>query len=147
MPAVLGALAFASGCGDLGPGLDGLAGEVDRQRQIWEAHAPDAYVVELERLCFCGEAARGPVRVTIQGGGVVSRVYVASGDTVPQEFSDLFPPVDGLFDILQEAVDRPAANVDVTWDPIWGSPATFFIDYSVNIADEELGFRVTSGPR
>jgi hypothetical protein len=145
----LGALALvalAGACADVGPEGDGLEAEVARQRQIWEARRPENYVVEVERQCFCGVEARGPVRVTVSGARVTGRVYSDSGAAVPEAFADLFPSVDGLFDILEDALARPAENVDVTWDAASGAPSSFFIDYSANIADEEVGYRILSGP-
>ena len=142
----LALLAVAAGCGDVGPEVGGLAGDVARQRQIWEARRSDRYVFELERQCFCAEDARGPVRITVDGSRAVSRVYTGSGREVAVAFADLFPTVDGLFDVLEDALERSADRVDVTWDPVSGAPSSFFIDYSLGMADEELGFRILAGP-
>lgn len=130
----------------MGPDVGGLVGEVGRQRQMWEARRPEDYVFELERQCFCAEDARGPVRVTVQGSVAVSRIYAGSGLAVTEAFADLFPTVDGLFDVLEDALRRSADRVDVTWDPDSGAPSSFFIDYSVGIADEEVGFVILAGP-
>ena len=46
----------------------------------------------------------GPVRVTVVGADVTSRVYVDSGDPVDPQMEDLFPTVDGLFEVLLDAL-------------------------------------------
>jgi hypothetical protein len=75
-------------------------------------------------------------------GVVVSAVYVEDGS--PAEVG--FPTVDGLFDVLEEAVRRDAHRVDVTWDPETGVPVDLYVDYDENVADEETGYRVTEIP-
>ena len=134
-------LATSGACGDLGPG-DGSFAEVTRNQERWQQQRPATYRYGVERLCFCGVEARGPVRVTVAGDDVTDRTYIDSGETVPGLFEDLFPTVDGLFDVLRDAIEREAHRIDVTYDPISGVPLDVFIDYQQNVADEELGFSV-----
>jgi hypothetical protein len=51
--------------------------------------------------------------------------------------------VDGLFDVLRDAMNEGAHEIRVTYNPANGVPIDFWIDYSENTADEELGFIVT----
>jgi len=143
---ILALLSLLGGCADVGPEVGGLAEEVAQHRRIWEARGQSTYLFELERQCFCGTEARGPVRVTVEGNQVTGRIYSDTGTAVPEPFADLFPSVDGLFDILEDALARSAERVEVTWDDESGVPLSFFIDYSVTMADEELGYSVLSGP-
>ena len=83
------------------------------------------------------------MRVSVSGQDVTERVYVDSGDPVPASFAELFPSVDGLFDILEAAIVGDAHVIEVTYDTVSGVPIDLWIDYVENIADEELGFRVT----
>lgn len=145
--AALGAAAAGVACSDLGPGGDDLLGDVADQRRAWESWRPQAYVYEVERLCFCGVEARGPVRVHVVAERVVAQEYVDGGGALAQDASTWFPDVDGLFDILEDAVRRDAHQVQVTWDPVSGAPLDFWIDYDVNVADEELGYRIVGAPR
>jgi len=144
--AALALLALTGACADVGPDVEGLAGEVARQRQIWEARRPGTYTMELERQCFCAPDARGPVKVVVEGVRVTARTYSDSGDPVPEVYAALFPTVDGLFDILEEAIERSAERIDVVWQAESGAPSSFFIDYSRNMADEELGYGILAGP-
>jgi hypothetical protein len=59
------------------------------------------------------------------------------------ELAELFPDVDGLFDILEDAFQRGAHSIEATYDPETGVPVEFFIDYIENAIDEELEMRVT----
>jgi hypothetical protein len=138
-------LALAA-CSDLGPTADGLAGEVAAQRRIWEAWRPESYTYDVERLCFCAVEARGPVRVVVREGQVLSRRYVEGERPVSEDYLELFPGVEGLFDVLADAAARDAHQVQVTWDPVRGAPQDFWIDYDARVADEELGFRIVRPP-
>lgn len=138
--------ALALGCAPGGPGTGTGADEIAAHRAQWVAQRPAAYVYELQRSCFCPPDALGPVRIRVQGTTVVSRVYVESGDTVRPPFAELFPTVDGLFDLLDDAVDRKADQITVTWSTDAGYPLDAFIDYIFAAADEEQGFHVSAVP-
>ena len=144
MLAIFGVAVSTVGCGVAGLG-EGPIDELERNEERWARFGPSSYVYGIERQCFCGEPARGPVRVTVQDGVVVSRTYVSTSDPVPADLEDLFPPVPGLFDVLRDAFERDAFSVEVTYDPQLGVPIDFFIDYAENVADEELGFEVIEG--
>jgi len=140
----VGAALLAAGstaCSDLGTDVMGRIQELADHRQLWQATRPAAYVYAVERLCFC--ALAGPVRVTVSDGAVTERVYVESGELVPEQQGDLYPTVDGLFDLLANAMGTGAHEVTVTYDEATGVPTDFWIDYQENVADEELGMRVT----
>lgn len=132
----------ALGCDGQGPDV-GLLQELQRNRLRWAAQAPSSYTYAIERLCFCGGEARGPVRVAVTDGVVAERVYVESGDPVSPSFADLFPAVEGLFDVIADAIARDAFRIDVMYDADTGVPLDISIDYEQHVADEELGFRVT----
>ena len=132
----------AAGCGILDPD-GGAQGELEDNRERWESVRPVAYAVVIERICFCGEEARGPVRVLVQGTIPTERVYTESGQAVSAELAPFFPTIDGLFDVLADAFDRDAHEVRVTYDGETGIPVDVWIDYEQYTADEELGFAVT----
>jgi len=130
-----------SACSRAGP----EPGELQRHRAIWERTGPSSYAYAVELLCFC--AFRGPARVTVRDGALVSIEVLEPEDGAPSlsqaELAELFPTVDGLFDLLEEAVDRDAYAIDVTYDPASGVPLELYVDYDENVADEEMGMRVT----
>ena len=74
LPALPLALLLA-GCSDQGPEDLGVHAEVEANRVKWVAQRPVDYVYEIERLCFCGVEARGPVVVTVAGGHLVTRAF------------------------------------------------------------------------
>jgi hypothetical protein len=86
------------------------------------------------------------VRVRVQGTSVQQRTYTETGIAVAASFAELFPSVDGIFDFLEDAVERDAHEVRVDWSEDSGVPLEAWVDYQVNVADEELGFRIVAPP-
>ena len=138
----MAALVLVAACGTLDP-VDGPRAELDQARALWEDFEPSNYTYSVRRLCFCAPDAIGPVRVVVQDGVVSSAAYVATGDTVATTFRDLFPAVEGLFDVLENAYDTEADGVEVTFDDDTGVPTQFFIDFIEMAADDELGYEIT----
>lgn len=133
---------IAGGCGIVDPG-GGERDELEENRELWESVRPEAYSVVIERLCFCPTEARGPVRVTVQGTTPLERVYTDSGVAVSSDLGPFFPTIDGLFDVLEDALARDAYELRVTYDSATGIPVDVWIDYDEFTADEEQGFAVT----
>lgn len=118
-----------------------LAGRLDDARDRWARNAPPDYEMVLFRGCFCGPEGRGPVLLTVRGGSVASRSYVEGGGEVRAEMVDLFPDVEGLFDVAAEAARR-ADRVEAEFDPILGHPVRLTIDWQRSVADEEVDYRI-----
>ena len=136
-------LASATGCGVLDPNDDGPRSDLELNRQRWEQVRPASYTMVLRRLCFCAPSGIGPVRVQVVGTTATERVYVDSGEPVSAGLAPYFPTVDGLFDVLVDAMDQDAHQIQVTYDGDTGIPVDIWIDYQANLADEEQGYEVT----
>jgi hypothetical protein len=115
---------------------------LERNAELWSSTQPAHYAFFLERLCFCGTEVTARVRIDVLNGAVVSRTY-ADGRPVPSQWQDLFPTMEGVFQILREALDREAFEFEAQYDPDRGYPRTAAIDYVENAVDEELGLRLT----
>ena len=51
--------------------------------------------------------------------------------------------VESLFTFIQNAIDRPAQKIRVTYDPTRGFPTEIDYDGAAQIADDEIFFRIT----
>lgn len=139
---VFSALLLLSACADSLTAVNERGGErIRTQRAIWEAQQLDSYVFETRRVCFC--AFVGWLEVSV-AGGTVQQVTALEEEDVPAWATADYPTVDELFDILEEAVVQDAAQIEVTWHASMGYPESFYIDYSKNVADEELGHDIRS---
>jgi hypothetical protein len=87
------------------------------------------------------------VRIRVEDGVAVEWTYVDTESPLPPSARPRFPTVGGLFDILRAAYAEDAHDVDVSYDPDFGYPTELSIDYDEQVADEELGMRVTEEPQ
>jgi len=135
-PAVLGLTLLIAACGDP-VGFDSF----EEARDRWEARAVDHYSFVLRPLCFC--IFTGPALVTVEGGEIVSVMDGETGEPIEDDRLVLMRTIDELFTLLDDAWKEDAHRVQVEYDPEYGYPADLWIDYSENVADEELGYQVT----
>jgi hypothetical protein len=119
-----------------------LRAELSAQRERWTVQRIEDYQLTFSRSCFCAPEGAGPVVLTVLEGQPVEWLYFLSGDEVETEWQAVFPPVDGLFDFLENAIDRSADAIDVTFDPELGLPTSVVVDYREGLADEEIAYEV-----
>jgi hypothetical protein len=134
---------LGSACRDLGPNSSDLLDDILLHRSIWESRRPAAYGVELERFCTgCTAEERGPVRLRVEGTTVMERHYTASGDPVPGSLVSVFPSVEGLFDLLEDAARRDIWYMNISWDSELSYPRDLYVDYDSNRTGDEVSYRV-----
>lgn len=110
----------------------------------YPAFAAEDYAYTLQVSCFCPDAGV-PIRVTVQDGEVSEAVYgekgaaVEAGDAAP-EYWEL--SINDIIDELNAATD--AENVQVKWPDGQDYPSSVSIDQSAQIADEEIGYTLSS---
>ncbi len=109
----------------------------------WERAGLRSYTYQFERSCFCPEEWRKATTVTVLGDSVARARYVEPDEQVPAENIERYQTIGGLFAKLQEAIDRRAYQMDVTYDPTYGYPTSAVIDYDQRMADEEMRFNAS----
>ena len=107
-----------------GEALDQAQAELDKHRALWEANRSDRYSFVLEPICFCPQNLLDPVKINVDGGAVTSVTYVDSGKAPEHDGYGRYITIDDLFETIQEGIDRNAAAVDVSYDPVFGFPRT-----------------------
>ena len=80
------------------------------------------------------------VRVTVQGDRVVAREIDGTSTSIPSSMFYLYPTIDGLFSVVQEAIDTRAWSIDAAYDTRYGFPTDIWIDYDHRVADDEEGY-------
>lgn len=124
--------------------FDPLADERDELRQAstrWTGQGPASYQMVMVRLCFCGFV--GEVRVTVEDGVRTSAIVVETGEPLDPRLEEVFFTIPELFEFLAEGLDSDPHEFRATYDATYGFPADVFIDYRQNVADEEMGYRIT----
>jgi len=131
------AVGLLAACSDaLGP----LQSELDANRRKWEAQDLSDYTYRFRQLCFCPPEITDEVWIHVEDNQVASATFVESGEPVGQPRLGELRTIDGLFDYLQDAIDREAHSIEATFDPTLGYPTHAAIDFIENAVDEEQAF-------
>lgn len=104
-------------------------------RSLWRAQGVASYTYVASRSCFCAPEAREPATVTVRAGVIVSVVSVESGLSRSPEG---YHTVEGLFDLVQDAIDKNAATIRAEYDSARGYLTSAYIDLDERLADEEF---------
>lgn len=132
--------ATLAACGDgLAPGTHDLASA----RQRWMSLGIDSYDYVKTLNCFCYLGGQ-PIRIAVRAGVVTYRTLVATGESLPVTPESAGDTIDGLFAIVSDAHVQGAATINVEYAPYFGYPSLVWIDYQVQAADEEMGWRIES---
>ncbi len=113
--------------------LDNLAAA----RARWNTQSGPTYSYKVNRSCECVLGGR-LMAVTVVKGSVTAAEYLDSGSAVELALLTYVLTVPDLFDLIQDALDRKAAYLAVSYDPIYGYPTRIEIDYSANAVDDEV---------
>lgn len=130
-------VAFASAsCSITAPEVE-IQDELERAERRWQNSGVTDYRYVVQRSCFCDPKSVGPAEVVVKGD-VVTVFDPATGEPYPEDHAALFPDVEGLFDIVREALADGADDIQVTYSSHWGHPTEIDIDYIRNAMDDEL---------
>jgi hypothetical protein len=121
--------------------------EFSRNREKWQDANITHYRMELNISCFCVFRDQMPLTVEVQDGQIVSTA-AADGtlvlDTDPNH--EYFAPhatIDLLFAELDSALNGGADSVTVTYDDTYGFPTEIAIDFSQEVADDEMYYSIS----
>ena len=119
---------------------DSVQATLLRYQDRWERSGITDYDYTGAWSCFCPQEYLAEVAVTVRGGVVTSVEFAGEEFTVAPPLPERFVPVEELFALLQDAVTRSAARIEVSYDERYGYPTELFIDYDEGMADEETRF-------
>lgn len=134
-------LLAAAACSDT-TGLSSQDDLLNQNRALWGRKGPANYQYVITRSCECLPESAGPVTVVVREGQVDTRHY-ASGAPVDPQYDQLFTSVPGLFELIQQAVDLPAAGLAVRYNSQLGYPESIQIDWVAGAVDDEVSYRIT----
>lgn len=128
-------------CSAVGPrrlGAERLAFAVALER--WNAQRIDDYAYSLQRLCECLNEWMRPVRVVVENGVIVSLSDAQTGAPVAAERAHMYHTVEGLFELIADAIERDADVVAVEYHPSLGYPVRITIDDDIQVGDDEFTY-------
>ena len=123
---------------------DSVTGQLLRARSRWDRSRITSYTYIARWQCFCIQEYVAEVEVRIESGQSTSTSFVDSSFEGEVPDPERFGTVENLFSHIAEAVAGEAARIDVEFHPETGYPTEVFIDQDERMADEEMGFTVTS---
>ena len=98
----------------------------------------------LERLsCFCHFDYPHLVAIQVLDNQIVSIRDVWTGAEVTMPPPDAFRTVDGVFSLIEDAINSGADEISVKYDQYVGAPTETYIDYHSAAFDDEVGFRIS----
>ena len=121
--------------------------ELSRNREKWQDANITHYRFSINISCFCAFRDQMPLTVEVRDGQIVHMATVDGTlvlDTDQNyEFYAPHATIDLLFAELDAAVNDGADSITVTYDATYGFPTEIGIDYSQEIADEEMYYSIS----
>jgi len=105
-------------------------------RARWSASGIVDYEYVFGRTCECTRETTRRMRVEVRGGSVAGATYRDTGE--PATMANGYPTVEDLFDLIDDAIQRRAAGLTVSYDGPLGYPTEITIDYDLEVADDEI---------
>jgi hypothetical protein len=136
-------VALATGCSELPGGNGRLPDDLADARASWRSKLASGYSVTWQQMCLCLADMVRPIQIRVSAGAIASAIYVDDQQPVGQPTRSSLMTIDEVFEVLVEAVEDGAVQVDVDYDPTWSFPVSVYIDYDRRIADEELSLALS----
>lgn len=136
--ATFAAALLAAGCGLVtGPSDADL---LEAARAKWNSQSlRQSYSFDISRSCYCGYPGALPLtRVWVFDGRITLAHHPHIDDPITAEVVATIPTVDGLFDLIAEAIANAAHEVRVRYEPDTGAPLEIRIDRIRQAIDDEL---------
>ena len=116
---------------------------LDGNRKKWDSEMASNYQFYFQWSCYCTMDFVAEVNITVIENRIQGAAFVEGGVPIPLDAAiKRYKVMDGLFDLLQSAIDDNAHTISAKYHPELGYPTEVWIDYEQNSVDEELGFSI-----
>ena len=124
--------------------------QLNQAQAKWKRTQPPHYSYQLQRSCFCMPDYLKPIMIRVFKGKVQQATVMPEGKPLSTARKSEAIPMEGAFKLIQEAINRRAAKITVTYHAQYGYPKQISVDYDQRMADEELyltinNFKIASG--
>ena len=124
--------------------LADIQSELDQNRKKWTSAMVSDYQFNFRWKCFCSEEYVTLVNITVRESRIDGVAFVEGDVSVAIEDLKRYRTIKGLFDLLQEGVDKHAHSISADYHSELGYPVKASIDYEEYTVDEEKGFEIDS---
>jgi hypothetical protein len=141
---VIAATFLLSACGGLlGPRDDDTQRELlDSREKVWEEKGPSAYAMTVLRLADDETSVRAVV-LHVEAGRIVTGEYHDTGEVVAAAVLARHLTVEGMFDLIRDALNRRVVGISVNYDADYGFPREIIIDYTAQRTDDDVYISVS----
>lgn len=105
--------------------------------QKWKSMGWSQYSFVLERQCFCPPEYRKATQIFVRDGKVVNANYVDGKTAVSANVLADLTTIEDWFEVIRNAVERKADQLNVVYDSELGYPKEIEIDMRARRADDE----------
>ncbi len=116
--------------------------DLSQARERWEQSGFDSYEITQTRNCYCILGGQ-PVRLRVWQDTLRSATNLIDSAAVMPDLLEAYLSVDQLFDFIETIDPAQVARYEVSYDSLFGYPTSFYVDYSTQVADEEIGYECT----
>jgi hypothetical protein len=116
------------------------ADEHSRAKELWRQAGIHDYDLTQWRDCYCILGGR-EVLLQVRASALSSGTLVEEGRDLSMTEMDWYCSVDSLFSFIEQARVAAPASLIVEYDALLGYPLRISVDYSTQIADDEITFR------
>jgi hypothetical protein len=109
-------------------------------KQRWQQAGVREYDLTQWRDCFCMLGGR-EVLLRVRANGLSSATLVEEGRDLSAAELQWYCTVDSLFSFVEQARAAAPASLIVEYDALLGYPLRISVDYSTQIADDEITIR------
>ena len=124
--------------------LADVQSKLDQNRKKWASAMASNYQFNFRWKCFCSQEYVEPVSISVRESRIVDVAFVKDDVPVAVEGLERYRAIEGLFDLLQEGIDKNAHSISAEYHSELGYPVEASIDYEEDAIDEELGFEIDS---
>ncbi len=98
------------------------------------------YTFEQQVSCFCAPPVGIFFKLTVRNSQIVSAENTQTGDLLEAREFSFFKTIPELIELIDSIDEDSVAVLNVTYDEKDNYPTYVYIDYSAQMADEEIGY-------
>ncbi|HEV8486774.1 MAG TPA: DUF6174 domain-containing protein [Blastocatellia bacterium] len=115
--------------------------QLNESHKKWVSKNIKDYQFTFDWGCFCPPEHNKPVIISVRSGVLTSVKYADGSGAVDKTKYTRYRTIEGLFEFMQDAINRKAYKIEVSYDATLGYPTFASIDYNEKVSDEEMSFK------